>query len=188
MGELISICASIGSSCQEYDTRPKPVTSRATDQCRMKPIRRQPESLISPVLFSRSDLSDALLSDEAIKFREIYTTNVLTDYTARGEISPAVLKRLGDTTRQNMSVLSSALREFVLSNAREMTTRTTKIALRAPGCERGRAKTISDVTRISNSARREMAFSKRADTKFLRSVAVVSEDVDYIGAAFGRAL
>ena len=70
----------------------------------MKPIQRQPDARVSPVLLIRSGLSEASLSDEKIKFCKIAMTQILTDYTVRKEISPAVLKRYGDTTRQNMSV------------------------------------------------------------------------------------
>ena len=82
-----------------------------------KPIQRQPKARGPPVLLIRPDLSEALLIDEAIKFFKIDMAMDLTDYAVRKEIPPAVLKRFGDTTRQNMSVLASALNALGLSNA-----------------------------------------------------------------------
>ena len=130
-----SICASIESSFQKYDTYPKSVTSRAVEWYQTKPIQRQPDARVSPVLIRRSDLSEALLFDEPIKFCEIAMAQVLAVYAVRKEISPTVSKRYGDATRQNMSVLDSALNALGLSNAKAMTTGGIKIALRAPDCD-----------------------------------------------------
>ena len=108
-------------------------------------------------------------------------SKVLTDYAARVAISPAALKRFGDTTRHQTPVLASVLNALGLANAREMTTGCIKITLRGSG------ETIAGITRILNfPPRLAMAFAQMEDAKSPRSVAVVSEDIEYIDAAFGR--
>ena len=150
MGEIRPICSSIEPSFLKYDNYPKSVSTRVEERYQMQPTRRPPDARVSPVLRIRSDLSEALLIDDAIKFSKISMAKVLTDYPSRKEIPHAFLKRFGCTTRQNMSVLASVVNALGLPNATEMNTVDIKITLRAPDCDLGRVETIAGVTRISN--------------------------------------